>query len=214
MNASARGKLTVAKVLLCLALNPCRHLLRRWNWKTSCLSALFRGILILMANLSGGLHGAVGAMLAESCYRALTSGFYSAFTQAFRLAQPVWAASAIPMILIPVVSDGFECIMHGMRSTQRLGATVMVSVTFTAVSTMFELFAMRHGVLVMGKDSQPLAEDLKKIPLLLIEFCIGWKRLFFILRRLLAFPSKSPCPETNPLNIFIRSARAEAKIPE
>lgn len=170
MNAGTHSKLTVTKVLICLALNPYRHLLRRWNWKTSCLSAIFRGILILLANLSGGLHGALGAMLAESCYRALTSGFYSAFTQSFRFARPAWVASAIPMILIPIISDGLEISMHGFRGTQQLGATAVASVIFTAVSTLFELFLMRHGVLVMGQHRKPLAEDLNRIPRLLFDF--------------------------------------------
>jgi hypothetical protein len=162
--------LAARKVLICLAMNPYRHLIRRWNWKTACLSSVFRGILILLANLSAGPDSAVGAMLAESCYRALTSGFYSAFTQSFRFARPAWAASAIPMILIPIISDSLELSMHGLRGTQRLGATAIASVLFTALSTLFELFVMRHGVLVMGQNQKPLAEDLRRIPKLLIDF--------------------------------------------
>jgi hypothetical protein len=170
MNPEPRGKLTVNKVLLCLALNPYRHLIRRWNWKSAGLSSVFRGILILLANLSAGPNRAAGAMLAESCYRALTSGFYSAFTQSFRFSGPAWAASAIPMILIPIISDSLEITMHGLRGTQRLGATAAASVIFTAISTLFELYIMRHGVLVMGQNRKPLAEDLKRIPKLFHDF--------------------------------------------
>jgi hypothetical protein len=170
MNLKPRSELTVGTVLVCLATNPYRHLIRRWNWKTACLSSVFRGILVLLANLSAGPDSAVGAMLAESCYRALTSGFYGAFTQAFRFARPAWAASAIPMILVPIISDSLELSMHSLRGTQQLGATAAASVIFTAASTLFELFVMRHGVLVMGQNRKPLAEDLRRIPKLLIDF--------------------------------------------
>ncbi len=115
-------------------------------------------------------------MLAEACYRALTSGFYSALTQAFRFAQPVWAASAIPMILIPIIGDSCEFAVHGIRGTQRLVATVAASLVFTAISTLLELFAMRRGVLVMGQNSRSLVEDLKSFPNLLIDaFSEAWR---------------------------------------
>jgi hypothetical protein len=118
-------------------------------------------------------------MIAESCYRALTSGFYSAFTQSFRFAEPAWAASAIPMILIPIISDSLEIFMHSLRGTQRLGATAAASVIFTAISTLFELYIMRHGVLVMGQNRKPLADDLKQIPRLLLDFLGEGLQLLF-----------------------------------
>jgi hypothetical protein len=173
------SRLAVTEVLVCLAKNPFRHLIRRWNWKTACLSAFSRGILILLANLSAGRDSAAGAMLAEICYRALTSGFSSALTQAFRYAQPVWAASIIPMFLIPVIADSCEFVMHGLRGTQRLGATAAASFVFTAVSTLFELFAMRQGVFVMGRDSRPLLDDLRRAPGLMMDFLGDGRRLLF-----------------------------------
>jgi hypothetical protein len=170
MNSRFSKVLTVTAVITCLAQKPYRHLVRRWNWKTAGLSSFFRGVLILLVNFPAGPQSAVGAMLAESSYRALTSGFYSAFTQSFRFARPAWAASAIPMIVIPAISDTLEIFIHGLRGTPRLGATAVVSILVTAVCTLFEWFAMRHGVLVMGQNQNSLAEDLKRIPALLIAF--------------------------------------------
>jgi hypothetical protein len=168
MNETTRSCLAVDKVLMCLSTNPYRHLIRRWNWKTACLSACSRGTLIFLANISAGSSGALGAMLAEVCYRGLTSGFFGALTQAFRFAQPAWAASMIPMVFVPLVADSCEFALHGMRGTQRLGATVAVSVVFTAVSTLLESFAMRHGVLVMGSNSRSLLKDIRSLPKLLL----------------------------------------------
>jgi len=170
------NRLSVDRVLICLSINPYRHVIRRWNWKSACLSAFFRGILILLINLSAGGASAAGAMLVEACYRALTSGFYSALTQAFRFAQPVWAASVIPMILIPIVADSCEFAVHGIRGTPRLLATVAASMVFTAISTLLELFAMRRGVMVMGQNSGSLLEDLKSFPNLLVDiFSEAWR---------------------------------------
>jgi hypothetical protein len=169
MHNKTHNRLSVDKVLICLSINPYRHIIRRWNWKSACLSAFSRGILILLINLSAGGASAAGAMLVEACYRALTSGFYSALTQAFRFAQPVWAASAIPMILIPIIADSCEFAVHGIHGTQRLAATVAASMIFTAITTLLELFAMRRGVLVMGRNSRPLLEDLKSFPNLFMD---------------------------------------------
>ncbi len=150
-------------------MNPYRHVIRRWNWKSACLSAVFRGVLIFLTNLSAGGFSAVGAMLTEACYRALTSGFYSALTQTFRFAQPVWLASVIPMIIIPIIADSCEFAVHGISGTKRVVATVAVSMIFTAISTLLELFAMRRGVLVMGQNSRSLFQDLKSLPKLLMD---------------------------------------------
>jgi hypothetical protein len=179
MRGKPRSLLAVKTVLFCLVMNPYRHLLRRWNWKAACLSVCSRSTAILMANLSAGPAGAVGAMLAEACYRALTSGFHSALNQAFRHARPIWATSAVSMLLVPAVSECIEFIMHSARGTQRLGATIAVSLILTAMSTLFEMFAMRRGILVVGKNSGSLLQDLKKMPELLLSFgretlrCIG-----------------------------------------
>jgi hypothetical protein len=170
MNPRFSKVLTVTAVIGCLVQSPHRHLVRRWNWKTAGLSSFSRGILILLANFAAGPQNALAAMFAESSYRALTSGFYSAFTQSFRFARPAWAASAIPMIIVPVISDTLEICIHGLRGTPRLGATALVSVLCTAVCTLFEWFAMRHGVFVIGRSQHSFSDDLKKIPALLMVF--------------------------------------------
>jgi hypothetical protein len=163
MRQKPRCGLAVESVLICLIMNPYRHLIRRWNWKSACLSAFSRGTAILLANLSAGAAGAIGAMSAEICYRALTSGFYSSATQAFRYARPLWGASVVSIALLPVIGETLEFTMHRMRGTHKLGATIAVSVVLTAISTLLELFAMRRGVLIMGQTGGSLIQDLKKV---------------------------------------------------
>jgi hypothetical protein len=156
--------------IMCLCKNPQRHIVRRWNWKTACLSSISRGIIIFAVNLPSGGACAVLAMCVEMGYRGLTAGFFSAAIQAFRFVRPYWTASMVTMALIPGTADGLELVIHKMHGTSRLGATILASVIITALSTLFELFAMRHGVMVVGKTGGSFSHDLKRIPLLIITF--------------------------------------------
>jgi hypothetical protein len=87
--------------------------------------------------------------------------------------------------LVPAISESIEFIMHSVRGTQRLGATIVVSLIFTALSTLFELFAMRRGILIVGPNSGSLIHDLRKIPDLAISFLSeGVRSLVLLLPRL------------------------------
>jgi hypothetical protein len=160
--ARLRG-LAVHHVMLCLIMNPYRHLIRRWNYKSACLSALSRGTAILLANLSSGGASAAGAMLAEVLYRGLTSGFYSSAIQSFRYARPFWGAGLVSMAMLPVFGEALEFALHRMRGTQRLGTTVLVSAIITAISSLIELYAMRRNILTVGNTSGSLIQDLIKV---------------------------------------------------
>jgi hypothetical protein len=166
--------LTIDKVLICLFRHPFKHVIRRWNWKAACMSVFCRGLLILFVNLSAGTANAADALLAEICYRALTSGFYSSITQAFRYVQPFWAASLATMALIPIISDTIELTVHILCGTQRISATFAASLIFTASATLIELFAMRHGILVVGENGKSLLQDFKNTYRLIVEYiCEG-----------------------------------------
>ncbi len=155
--------LAVQHVMLCLIMNPYRHLIRRWNYKSACLSALSRGTAILLANLSSGGPVPPGLCWRKCCYRALASGFYSSAIQSFRYVRPFWGAWIVSMTLLPAFSETLEFVLHRMRGTQRLGATIVVSISLTAISTLLELLTMRRGVLTVGKTSGSLIQDLKKL---------------------------------------------------
>jgi hypothetical protein len=177
VNDTMHSRLTVDKVSYCLLRHPYRHVFRRWNWKSAFLSAFFRGILIFCVNLSTGGVNATSAMLAEICYRSLTSGFCSSIVQSFRYVRPVWAATITSLTLVPVMCDLIEFLMHKARGTQMLGATMAASAVFTLFSVLIELFIMRHGILVIGHNSNSLLEDLRKIPALMMEFVCSCTRM-------------------------------------
>ncbi len=109
-------------------------------------------------------------MAAEFVYRALTAGFYGAVTQALGRAEPEWAAALAAMILLPLVSHSFELTLHLLRGTPKILTSVIASVCFTALSTLFNLYAMRRGALVVGDEGGTVAADLRRMPKLIVGF--------------------------------------------
>lgn len=161
---------TVREVFQQLISNPRIQLLHRWNWKSASLSSLSRAFVFFMANLGAGTRAAVGAMTLEFVYRSITSGFYGAITQSFRKAEPVWAATITVMFCVPAVTHLIEFAVHLIGGTQRLAISIGASVCFSVLSTAFNLFAMRRGILIVGAGRESLLHDLRRLPALIAEF--------------------------------------------
>jgi len=156
--------MTVRAVFWELISHPRRVLIDRWNWKAAFLSATFRAALFLCANLTAGWRAATGAMLAEFLYRAATSGFYGAITEAFSKAEPRWAAATAVGLLLPAASHSAELAVHLLRHTPKISASLIASVCFTVLSTLFNLYAMSHGALLVGKGGSSVVSDLRRMP--------------------------------------------------
>jgi hypothetical protein len=191
-------KPTVGSVLLGLVRHPGRYLIARWNWKSALLSSLLRATIFFCTNLISGLHAALGAMLAELILRACTSGFYGAITEAFSEAQPAWAATAAAMVALPCTAHSLEFLVHWLRGTPKLGLSIGTSVIFTAISTAFNLYAMRRGVLTTGGSSKSLGHDLSRIPPLLVSFFLAGPRA--IARKLSCAMTGGTRPDANKKN--------------
>jgi hypothetical protein len=179
---------TVRAVFRGILRHPVRYLFRRWNWKSAVLSSLLRAAIFFSTNLIAGWRAALGAMLAELALRSVTSGFYGAITESFSLARPAWAATAVAMVALPFLAHSMEFVVHWVRGTPNLGLSIGTSVIFTALSTAFNLYAMRRGILVTNRDGKSLRHDLGQIPPLLLAFILAGPRE--IARRLYrsAFP--------------------------
>jgi hypothetical protein len=163
--------LSLSAALHRVVLDPGGSLLQRWNWKSALLSSLVRGTLFFATNLRYGFDAAAGAMLAEFCLRAATSGFCGALTQAFRSVRPAWKGMLAVLILLPIANHALEIAMHWLRGTPELFLSIGVSVSFTALSTSFNYFAMRRGLLTVGQGSQGLLRDLTQMPRLICAYC-------------------------------------------
>jgi hypothetical protein len=109
-------------------------------------------------------------MITEFCFRFLTAGFYGAMTQAFRRVEPAATGMMAAMVVLPLTAHSLELAIHWWRETPALGASIAASGLFTAVSTTFNLFVMRHGTLVVGDGQQSLLADLAAMPRLIVAF--------------------------------------------
>jgi hypothetical protein len=161
---------SVPEALADLIFNPCRRLLLRWNWKTALLSACARGTIFFIANIGAGLAPAIGAMWIEAALFATLAGFYGALAQAFRHARPAWAATMTVMILAPAFNHTLEYLLHYASGTKRIAAGVAASISLSILSAVFNLFAMRRGVLIVGDERASLIDDLRRMPRLVFDF--------------------------------------------
>jgi len=162
--------MTVSQALRQLVAHPFEMLIAKWNWKSSLFSSTLRALVFLCANLTAGWRAATGAMLAEFIYRGISAGFYGAITQSLKDAEPAWAAGVVAMVLLPLVSHSIELSVHILRGTPKIITSIIASVCFTAVSTLFNLYAMRRGALVVGAGSDTVKSDLKRVPRLIGGF--------------------------------------------
>jgi len=117
-----------------------------------------------MANLRSGWHAAMGAMLAEWTYRALTSGFYGAMTQTLGETEPEWQGAVAAMALLPLLSHSLEFLVHWLRHTPHLKASIVSSMSLTVISTLFNFYAMRRGTMVVGKNCRTPGQDMREMP--------------------------------------------------
>ncbi len=80
------------------------------------------------------------------------------------------AAGIAVMIILPVLTHSLELAVHLARGTPKLFTSIVASVCFTAISTLFNLYAMRRGALVVGDGSSSVASDMRRMPRLIAGF--------------------------------------------
>jgi len=161
---------SVGAALRWIVFHPWDALGKRWNYKAAILSSISRATLFGLTNLSAGPDAAIAATTTELCFRLATSGFYGAMTQAFRRVEPARAGAVAAIVVLPLVAHSLELVVHWWRGTAVLGPSMLASVLFTTISTAFNLFAMRHGALMVGREGRSLLSDLAVMPRLILLF--------------------------------------------
>jgi hypothetical protein len=171
--------------------NVLRHpaqLITRWNWKSVLLTVLVRGgfyFTVYKASRESWLV-TMTAVLVEFFFRFLTAGVFGALVQSFRKAKPIWIANLIVSIVLPALSHTVEFVTHYAQekyfsdvfaASQNSGRqrTFAISVLFSVVSVLFNLYAMRNGVLLVGAGAatRSFGSDLKQLPRLMSEFTVS-----------------------------------------
>jgi hypothetical protein len=153
--------------------DPGGQLIRKWNWKSAVTSSLFRAPIFFFVNLSAGPKAAAGAFLTELVLRSATSGFYGSITESIREAEPAWLAGLTAALLMPLANHSLELLVHWLRGTPKLAHSIVASVCFTAVSTLFNLYVMRQGALIVGEKRQSFGQDMRSMPRLVVGFIVA-----------------------------------------
>src|SRR5262249_52906579 len=92
-------------------------------------------------------------------------------------ARPEWLVLLFLMLVVPSVFQAIEFFVHWLHGTPHLLPAEIVSLIFAAVSSLFNLYAMRRGALLVGGEGKPFGSDLRRLPKLLMEFLLALPRL-------------------------------------
>ncbi len=161
----------VIDVFRYLVRHPVEMLVWRWNWKAAILSGLFRSPNYFFTHIKLGWRAAFSAALLEFGFRVIVSGASGSLVQAFHRATPIWLAALCVMIMLPAVSHMIEFTIHTLNGDANKGTAIVISITFSILSAIFNLFAMRrNALLVKDKDAQSFGQDLVKMPAIVFEF--------------------------------------------
>ena len=138
-----------------------------------------RGPIFLIATVRRGWALALAAVLAESVYCVLTAGFYGAVVQILRDAEPEWLTAVFLTVVIPAAFQVLEYVLHWIRGTPHLRIAEFVSIGASAISALFNWYAMRRGTLLVGGEGRDFVSDLRRLPRLIIGFLAVLPRHFF-----------------------------------
>lgn len=181
----AKPDISVSEVFRTVFGHPIEMIVKRWNWKSAFLSAFIRAPIYLSTYLANkdGWKAAIGAGAVEFCLRIFTAGTSGTLIQSFRRAKPVWLSGLICSAMLPVFAHTLEYIVHFVHElivsmiynspiNQTRKTSFFFSVMFSVLSVIFNLFAVRRGVLIVGKGEgqQSLWKDIKQMPFVVGEF--------------------------------------------
>jgi len=91
--------------------------------------------------------------------------------------QPAWKANLLAIVFLPIVQHAIEFAIHWLRGTPNLTASIGVSIAFTVFSTLFNLYSMRQGSLIVGKDARSIWHDIASFPRLAWNFLLLGPRM-------------------------------------
>ena len=134
--------------------------IRYWNYKGAILSGVVRAPIFLATYLLGkeSIRLAIGAALVQFTFRFFFAGVGGALIQSFRTVEPPWKAILSIMLLLPLVSHFFEFLIqfgfgYFTGTQDHTDEAILRSISFSIVSALFTLFAMRRGLMIVG-DSE------------------------------------------------------------
>jgi hypothetical protein len=173
--ANAAQQPRLKDLLAGIILRP-EQLILYWNWKAALLSITLRGPIFFTAALQKGWGAAPLTLLMESIFCALGVGIYNALVQILKDATPQWLTVTLLTVVFPGILQAVEYILHGLRGTPHLHAAAAISLCVGAMATLFNWFAMRRGVMLVGEESGGLWSDLRRMPIVFFNFVAALPR--------------------------------------
>ena len=166
-----------------------RNLFALWNWKSAILSIMLRVPVFAVAAVRTGVEATAAAMLTEAVVCGFNAGCYAAVVQVLRNRKPVWLTALLITVALPVVGQIIEYEVHTWRETPHRMIAVIISTILSAISSLFNWYAMKQGTLLVGSEGRSFACDVCRIPVLLGRFLLIGPR--WLLRRIggMALPS-------------------------
>lgn len=147
-----------------------QQILFLWNWKTASLSVILRGPIFLVAAIHRGWRASLTALITECFFCAVSAGFYGALVQELRDAEPAWPTITFLIAVVPGIFQALEAYLQWIRGTPHLWLAESVSIALSAVSSLFNWYAMKRGTLLVGGEGKSFGSDLKRLPKLLVSF--------------------------------------------
>jgi hypothetical protein len=153
-----------------------QRILLLWNWKSASLSIILRAPIFLGVTIHRGFRVSASAILVECAYCAITAGFYGAIVQTLRDAEPQWLTLLFITVAIPAIFQVFEFLLHRLHGTPHLKIAEFISIGVSAVSALFNWYAMRRGALLVGGEGGSFGADLRRLPRLIFNFVASGPR--------------------------------------
>ena len=136
------------------------------------LSVLLRVPVFAAVTVQKGLNAVAGAVFAEAAVCAFNAGCYAGIVQYIRNRRPVWLTAMVIAVLLPALGQVIEYEVHTWRGTPHRIFAVIISSILSALSSLFNWYAMRQNTLLVGGERTSLFSDLRRLPVLLGQFLL------------------------------------------
>ena len=143
-----------------------------WNWKSALLSIILRVPVFAVATVRRGTGVLLAAVLVEALVCAFNAGCYAAVVQALRNRKPMWLTALIITIILPAIGQVIEYEAHRWHQTPHRVIAVIISSILSALSSLFNWYAMSQGTLLVGGERSSFSLDLRRLPGILGQFLL------------------------------------------
>ncbi|HEX3893528.1 MAG TPA: hypothetical protein VHW46_13210 [Terracidiphilus sp.] len=137
------------------------------------MSAAVRSLVYLIAMARVGAHGRLAVVAIEMAYVTLTAGTYAGMQQRALALRSHLCGNLVIVLGVPGFAQALDWLIHRAVGPAAPAKAVLASTLFTLVSALFHLHVMRRGVFLSGRAGRTLADDLRRIPRLVLDFVQG-----------------------------------------